>query len=153
MALNTTELRQKRQTIIVAMRELNDGMIERGQETDEEKEKYEKMETDCRSLERVIEREEGLAKLEADAAKTADARSKGTGHDRFDGIRYGWSNGVSRPPSKEELERGAAFFVQGWLLNQKPSNQEKITDEHREAAKFFGSDLGAKEIVLPLSKD
>src|ERR1043166_4932699 len=111
MALNTTQLRQDRAKIVEQMRALQDGMVERHCETPEESEKFAKMETDIRALEKVIEREETLEKHEADLAKTIDEKRKSGLGDKFDGIRYP-IDGV-RMPTKEELERRTAFLVQG----------------------------------------
>ena len=64
MAYDVNELKQKRATIVHELRELHEGVIERGHQTAEEKEKYEAMEKDCRSLEQIIEREETIQEEE-----------------------------------------------------------------------------------------
>lgn len=151
MALNVTQLKQDRAKKVADMRKLNDEMVNNGGETAEESEKFAKMEEEIRALERIIAREEKLQEEEAKLAQLEDQRSKQTGHDRFDSIRYPLDGG--RVLNRAELERRRAFAVQGWLLAQKPSMQSLITDEHRAAAKFFGFDLGYKEICLPIDKD
>lgn len=152
MALNVVELKQQRHKIVVEMRELNDAMLERGQETSEETEKFVKMEQDIRSIERVIEREETLLKAEADSAKAAnDARGNGKGADKWDGIMYPRMG--ERQVSYQEIERRKVLAVQGWLMTQKPALHDQITDEHRNAAKYFGFALDHKEIALPIAKD
>lgn len=157
MAFNVTELKQQRAKLVADLRELNDGMIERGGETPEEKEKFEKMEVDIRSLETIITREEKLLELEADLAKS-ESRSGANGNgnaskgiDRWDGVLYG-KNGV-RVLGPEEMERRKVLAVQGWLMWDKPALHDQITDEHRNAAKYFGFDLQHKEIALPIGKD
>lgn len=155
MALDVNELKQKRAKIVEEMRTLNDGCLERGKETAEEKDKFEKYEHDIRSLEKIIEREELLQAEEAKLAASAMAgRHAGNGNgkaDKWDGILYPVGNRSA--VSAQELERRKALAVQGWLSVDKPGLANIITDEHRSAAKFLGFDLGAKEIVLPISKD
>ena len=149
MALNPIELRQQRAKIVEEMRKLNDGMIERGQETAEESEKFAKMETDIRSLEKMIEREETLIKVEADLVKSqADHNGNDNGNRDWTGFRYPMS-GVR--PSAEEIDRRAAYAIQGWLRAAKPG--AKIEQDHLDAAKYFGFDLRAQEIAIPLTKD
>jgi HK97 family phage major capsid protein len=157
MALNVVELKQQRAKLVADMRALADGMIERSGETPEEKEKFEKMETDIRSLETIIGREEKLLELEKDLAKSEDTRSgangygKSNGVDKWDGVLYP-KNG-QRALAPAEFERRKVLAVQGWLMWDKPQLHDQITDEHRNAAKYFGFDLQHKEIALPIGKD
>ncbi len=153
MALNVTELKQQRAKLVADLRELNDGMIERSGETPEEKEKFEKMETDIRSLETIITREERVLELENDLAAKEARKSNGNGNgvDKWDGILYPQNGG--RTLSPHEMERRKVLAVQGWLMWDKPSLHDQITDEHRNAAKYFKFDLQHKEIALPIGKD
>ena len=152
MALEVTELKQKRAQIVTEMRKLNDEMLERGQETAEEKEKFEKMEHDIRALEKVIEREELLQDEERKlAASAANHNGNGKPADKWDGIIYPLDG--NRAVNAAELERRKALAVQGWLMMQKPDLHDKISDEHRAAAKYFRFDLGQKEICLPIAKE
>jgi HK97 family phage major capsid protein len=153
MALNVTQLKQDRAKIVADMRALADGTIERSGETPEEKEKFEKMEVDIRSLETIIAREEKLLELEADLAGKEARQSKGNGNvvDKWDGILYG-KNG-QRTLGAEEMERRKVLAVQGWLMWDKPQLHDQITDEHRNAAKYFGFDVQHKEISLPVGKN
>lgn len=150
--LDVNELKQKRAKIVAEMRALNDGCIERGVETPEEKEKFEKYEKDIRSLEKVIEREELLQEEERKLAEKADKEGKTERvADRFDGILYP-RNG-ERVLTPQELERRKVLAIQGWLMMQKPDLHDRITDEHRSAAKYFRFELGQKEITIPIAKD
>lgn len=150
--LNVTELRQQRAKIVEEMRKLNDGMIERGAETKEETAKFAKMEADIRALEKVIEREENLQKIEADLAKSADEKRKSGAGNISDSISYPILGGTG--PSEQELERRTSLALQGWLRASKPDKEgHKIEAEHIEAAKFFGFDVRAKEIGLPIARD
>lgn len=152
MAYDVNELKQKRAKIVHDLRELHEGVMERGQQTAEEKEKYEGMEKDIRALEVIIQREEMLQEEERKLAETAHRSGQSERPaDKWDGIVYPVGN--QRALSVQEMERRKALAVQGWLMMQKPDLQEKITDEHRAAAKYFRFDLGQKEIVLPIAKD
>ena len=151
MALNTTELRQDRAKIVEEMRKHQDGVLERGTETPEEKEKFEKMEKDIRSLEVIIEREE---KLQAEEAKLAKSLNDSRGQPNptagpWDGIHYPKIG--HRTPGRAEIERRVSFALQGWLRSARAD--AKIEQEHLDAAKFLGLDLRNKEIALPISKD
>src|SRR5262245_48196016 len=85
MAVNITELRQKRQTIIIEFRKLNDDIGERGEETAEETEKLQKMDADISIMTRQIDREERLLQHEKEIAKSVlandvnDANTRGGG--------------------------------------------------------------------------
>jgi HK97 family phage major capsid protein len=153
MALDINELKQKRAKIITEMRALNDGMLERGQETAEETEQFGKFENDIRALEKIIEREELLAQKEADLAKAEQVRSNSNGGNgngsRWEPFRYPPVESQQR--TRANIERQANYFIQGWLRSMKPD--AKITHEHTEAAKFFGFSLQNREIEIPLVKD
>jgi HK97 family phage major capsid protein len=135
------------------MRALNDGMLERGQETAEETEQFGKFENDIRALEKIIEREELLAQKEADLAKAEQVRSNSNGGNgngsRWEPFRYPAVESQQR--TRANIERQANYFIQGWLRSMKPD--AKITHEHTEAAKFFGFSLQNREIEIPLVKD
>jgi HK97 family phage major capsid protein len=151
MALNINELMQERMKLVVAMRELQEGMVDRGGETAEETEKFKKMNAECGALDKVIEREEILKSYEADAAKSADEKRKHAPPGaRLDDIRY--PSGM-REPSAEEVERRKVLAVQGWLMWDKPALHGQITDEHRDAANKLGFDLTHREISLPVGKN
>lgn len=154
MAVNITELQQARARIWQEFRELQDGINERGEETAEEKEKAERMETSMRNLERTIEKETFLQEEERKMAAVA-AGHNGNGNsrpvDKWDGILYPNANSRAIPP--QEMERRKALAIQGWLMMQKPDLREQITDEHRNAATYFRFDLAQKEISLPIAKD
>jgi len=150
MAYDVNELKQKRATIVHELRELHEGVIERGHQTAEEKEKYEAMEKDCRSLEQIIEREETIQEEERKVA-AKEVRSEQRPADKWDGIVYQMSG--QRQLDAKEIERRKVMAVQGWLMMQKPDLHDKITDEHRTAAKYFRFELGQKEITLPIAKD
>lgn len=151
MSANIVELQQQRRKIWEDFRALQDGVNERGEETPEEKEKAEKMESAMRGLEKVIEREQFLQEEER---KMAEATSKRNGNakpiDKWDGVLY--ANGIQRELSYSELERRKVLLVQGWLMRQKPALHDKITDEHRNAAEYFHANLDHKEICLPIAK-
>jgi HK97 family phage major capsid protein len=153
MALDINELKQKRAQIVAEMRALNDGMVDRGEETAEETEKFAKMEGDIRSLEKIIEREELLAQKEADLAKVEHERQRNgggaNGGSRWEPFRYPVIE--SRQRTRANIERQANYFIQGWLRSMKPD--AKIEHEHTEAAKFFGFSLQHREIEIPLVKD
>jgi HK97 family phage major capsid protein len=152
MSLNTTQLRQDRAKVVEEWRKLNDAMLERGEETPEETEKFAKMEKDIRTMEKIIEREENIQKVEEDLAKSQDKNGSpvnGSGGElRFEKIHYPLSG---TPPSREMLERRASYAIQGWLRAMKPD--AKLEQEHFDAAKFFGFDLRSREIAIPLNKD
>lgn len=149
MALNITELRQKRQQIVVEMRALQERLVESGTESKEDSDKFEKMEKDIRSLEKIIEREEALVKAEADAARSQLAAADSDPAKRWEAIRY--PVGAQRQISKAEFERHMSYAVQGFLRAKKPSAQ--FQQEHLDAEKYFGIDLRGKEIELPLPKN
>ena len=152
MQVNVTELQQQRARIWQEFRELQDGINERGQETPEEKEKAEKMESAMRGLERTIERENYLEEEQRKLAAKADKEGRSDRvADRWDGIVYPRSG--ERAIEPREVERRKALAVQGWLMMQKPDLLDKITDEHRAAAKYFKFELNQKEIVLPIARD
>lgn len=150
--LNVVELKQKRNKLVQDVREIWEGVTARGgNATAEEQEKMKKMEDDTDALENIIATEERIQAREAKLAETAAKNGEGmlTGirrleHDVLTGIRE---------IAPKELERRKVLAVQGWLLDQKPSLREKITDEHRAAAKYLGFDVSSKEIVLPIAKD
>lgn len=143
MAINTTDLRQKRQKIVVDMRQLQDGIIERGEETAEDREKFDKMTRDIDSLTGVIEREERVLQLEQDAAQSLSQRKQsGT-------VRYELEIGR---PSQAEIERRVSFALQGWLQQAKPGKVE-LREEHLQAAKYFNLNLSAREIELPIARN
>jgi len=147
---DVNELKQKRAQIVHELRELHEGVIERGHQTAEEKETYEKMEKDCRSLEQIIEREETIQEEERKLAGK-EIRSDQRPADKWDGIVYQMSG--QRQLDVKEIERRKVMAVQGWLMMQKPDLHDKVTDEHRAAAKYFRFELGQKEITLPIAKD
>ncbi len=152
MALDTNQLRQDRAKIVAQMREHQDALVARGEESPEDVEKFQKMESDIRSLEKIIDREELVQKEEADLAKAASDRNKdgnGNGHSKFDYLRY--PNTGERKIGREEMERRTSFLIQGWLRAMKPN--ANITEEHQSAAKFFGYNLNQREIEIPLVKD
>lgn len=150
MALNITELKQKRQQIVVEMRALQDRLVETGGETAEDTEKFAKMENDIRSLEKIIEREEALVKAEGESARSQlDARDSGDPARKWEGIHY--PIGAQRQVSRAEIERHTSYAVQGWLRAKSPL--AKLDQPHLDAAKFFGIDLRQKEIELPIAKN
>lgn len=148
MALSITQLKQDRARIVEEMRKLHEGMVERGAETAEETEKFAKMETDIRGLEKVIEREELLLKSEADLAAGDDKR-QASGKRSVDELRYPQIGRT--PPSAQEVERRTALALQGWLRASRPDCD--VTQEHVDAAKFFGFDIRSKDIGLPIARD
>ncbi len=161
MALNTTELRQQRAKIVEEMRNLHEQMIENGSETPEEADKFGKMESDIRALEKVIEREETLQKEEAENARVLDAQrdlKKRNGNGNGNGTAYNPSLFASRyavpdirKSSEAEIERRMPYALQGWLGIRKPGFE--IQEEHIQAARFFGFNLEAREIDLPIRKN
>jgi HK97 family phage major capsid protein len=148
--LNTTELRQERAKIVEELRKFQDSLVERGEETAEETEKFFKMEHDIRSLEKVIEREELIQKEEASLAKSLDnqALRNQNGAQRLEALRYPLSG---RPPSAEELNRKISYALQGWLRAKLPN--AVIDQEHVDSAKFLGFNLESREIQLPIASD
>jgi len=154
MALNINELKADRAKIVNDMRLLADGMVERGGETPEETENFQKMEVDIRKLEKIIAREELLMEEENKLAAVAHRNGGGNGDDgngsrRFEHLRYPARG--ERKAGREEIERRASFLLQGWLRAIKPD--ARITDDHVEAAKFFNVSLSQHEIEIPLAKD
>lgn len=151
--LNVVELKQKRNKLVQDVREIWEAVTARGgNATAEEQEKMERMEADTDALEQVIATEE---RLQAREAKLAESAAKTNGEGMLTGIRRQEHDVLSgiREISPKELERRKVLAVQGWLMDQKPHLREKITDEHRNAAKYLGFDVSAKEITLPIAKD
>lgn len=150
MQLNINELRQQRAKIVAEMRVLQDRIDETSTETPEDSEKFQKMEKDCRALERRIEREETLQEEEGKLAKLIDDKRKTVEPGlRMEEIRYP-KMGLTRPASRFEMEQRACNLIQGWLRCVKPGME--IREEHHEAAKHFGVNLQQKEIELPITK-
>lgn len=149
--LDTTQLRQQRAKIVEQMRQVHDGIVERGEETAEETEKLEKMEADCRNLERIIHREEAIQK-EEDGLKRSTSPLNGNGNGdggnrRFEQIRYPQ---FGSPMTTEVLSRNINHGLIGWLRAMSPN--PKLEPEHYEAAKALGFNLNAREIEIPLAK-
>ena len=152
MAVNITELKQERARIWEEYRKMRDGINERGQETAEEMEKSEKYETAIRGLERMIEKEEFLEGEKAKQAAIADKNGRNDRvADKWDGILY--AKPGQRLLTDQELERRKVMAMQGWLMWQKTNLRDRISDESKDAAKYFGFDLSENEIVLPIAKD
>ena len=152
MAFDINELKQKRAQIVAQMRELNDGCQERGKETAEEKETFEKYETDTRRLEKTIEREELLQAKEKQLAAVAHENENSEHRaDKWDGVLYAFNGSVEVSP--KEMERRKALFLQGWLMDKTVANRQLIRDEHHSAAKFFKGSLSDSEITIPISKN
>jgi HK97 family phage major capsid protein len=157
MAVNITELRQKRQTIIVEFRKLNDEVGERGEESPEETEKLQKMDTDIAAMTRQIDREERLLQHEKEIAKSViamdDANTRGGGSWSGSGevVKVNLSRQVNRFSNRVEVERHMPYALQGWLRAIKPDAE--FQREHIDAAKFFNINLRNKEIVLPIAPD
>jgi len=150
MALNVNELRQDRMRIVEAMRKHHDGVIERKEETAEEREMYAKMESDIRQLEVAIDREEKLRAEEAKLAKSLDEqRQSQTPGQKLESFHYPVAG--ERRVSREDMERRTSYALQGWLRAMQPN--AKITEEHTEACKFFGFDVRSREIEIPIAKD
>lgn len=148
MALNITELRQKRQEIVVEMRKLQETLSEKGEESAEDTEKFAKMEKDIRSIEKIVEREEALLEAEGKSAQSQLEGRQAMQGAKFEGIRYPVM-GV-RQATRVDIERHTSYAVQGFLRARSPS--AKFEQEHIDAATFFGIDLRAKEIELPMAK-
>jgi HK97 family phage major capsid protein len=151
MAYDVNELKAKRNKLVEEMRAFNDQLVEREGETSEEGERFAKYEKDIRALETIIHREETIQEAEAKSAAVAAAAHESKGVDKWDGIIYP-KNSV-RVLNPQELERRKVLAVQGWLMMQKPSLRELITEEHRTAAAHFRFSLDHKEICLPIAKD
>ena len=150
--LDTTALRQQRAKIVEQMRQIHDGIVERGEETPEETEKLEKMEVDCRNLERIIHREDAIQK-EEEGLKQSTSPLSGNGNGngvsrRFESVRYPQ---FGHPVTAEQMNRNINFGLQGWLRAMKPD--AKLEPEHHEAAKALGFNLNSREIEIPLAKD
>jgi len=151
--LDINELKQKRAKIVTEMREINDGCVERGVETAEEKQKFETYETDIRRLEHAIEREELLQEQEKKAALSARESEKQLENraDKWDGVMY--AHPGAGEVSAAEMERRKALYLQGWLMDKTITGRTKIRDEHHRAAKFFRGNVNDTEICIPISKD
>ena len=150
--LDTTALRQQRAKIVEQMRQIHDGIVERGEETHEETEKLEKMEVDCRNLERIIHREDAIQKEEEGLKQsTSPLSDNGNGNGvskRFEAVRYPQ---FGHPVTAEQMNRNINYGLQGWLRAMKPDN--KLEPQHYEAAKALGFNLNSREIEIPLAKD
>ena len=147
--LDTTALRQQRAKIVEQMRAVQDGITERGEETAEETEKLDKMEVDCRNLEKIIAREESIQEEERKLKQsTSPLNGDGKDNKRFEAIRYPQ---FGTPPTPEKLSRNINYGLQGWLRSMRPD--AKLEPEHYEAAKSLGFNLNAREIDIPLPKN
>ena len=151
--LDINELKQKRAKIVTEMRALNDGCLERGKETAEEKQTFENYEDAIRKLENVIEREELLQTEEKKSAAAAHELEKQQEHraDKWDGVLYA-VNGSSEVTPKE-MERRKALFLQGWLMDKTTQLRSKITEDHHRAASFFKGNVSDHEICIPITKN
>src|SRR5512139_4075574 len=102
--LNTTELRQNRAAIVDEMRKHHMRVVETGEESGEDVERYQKMEKDIRALEITIEREEKLQAEEKKLAAIADEqRQRETPAQKFESIRY--PTLAQHKATREEVER------------------------------------------------
>jgi len=154
--LDTTQLRQQRAKIVEQMRAIQDGITERGEETAEETEKLDKMEADCRNLEKIVNREEAIQEEERKLKQSTsplsgggDGNGNGNGANRrFDAIRYPQ---FGQAPSAEQMNRAISYGIQGWLRAMK--RDAKLETEHYESAKMLGFNLNSREIEIPLPKD
>src|SRR5215475_13128446 len=75
MAVDTVQLRQDRQKIVEAMRKKQEDLIAKGSENGEDTEEFEKMESDIRALEKIIDREEKLKVFEAESLRVQDNKN------------------------------------------------------------------------------
>jgi HK97 family phage major capsid protein len=125
--------------------------LERGTQTGDETEKFKKMDADIDALTATIDREERLLKHEADAARTAFSQGKEQG-DGANGVRYlNTATNRLRTATQEQIDKHMPYVIQGWLRAKAPDAE--FDQEHIEAGKFFGVDLRAKELKLPISRD
>lgn len=147
--LNTTELRQNRAAIVEEMRKHHQRVVETGEESAEDQERYAKMEKDIRGLEITIEREEKLQAEEKKMAALADEQQREGSRQKFEAIRYPAL--TSHKATREEVEQRASYAIQGWLRAMKPD--AKLEQIHIDSAKYFGFDVRSKEIEIPLFKD
>src|SRR5262245_25033929 len=126
MAVNITELRQKRQTVIVEFRKLNDEVGERGEESVEETEKLDKMDADINAMTRQIEREERILQHEKEIAKTVlaaddtNTRNGGSWSGSGEVVRVNASLTVQKFRNRADVERHMPYALQGWLRAIKP---------------------------------
>src|SRR5262245_58408046 len=145
MPVNITELRQKRQTIVVELRKLNDEIGERGEETAEETERLGKMDTDIASMTRQIDREERVLQHEREIAKSVlaaddnNTRNGGSWSGGGEVVRVNASTSLMRYRNRAEVERHMPYALQGWLRAIKPDCE--FQREHLDAAKFFNINL------------
>src|SRR5262245_25200420 len=157
MAVNITELRQKRQTIIVEYRKLNDEIGERGEESAEETEKIQRMDADITAMTRQIDREERLLQHEKEIAKTVlaaddiNTRNGGAWSGSGEVVRVNLSTQQYKYRNRAEVEKHIPFAIQGRLRAIKPDCEFQRV--HLEAAKFFNINLRNKEIELPIAHD
>lgn len=152
MARNTIEMRQERLKLIEELRQIHEGTIERGQKTAEERDKMEKLEAAIKGFDELIESEERIQKMEADAAKSQlEGRQNGNGDGKqWTGIHYP-VRGSTRTPSLSVVDTHATNFMQAWLRSSKEN--PKIEQEHRDAAEFLGQDFRNRQVFIPLIKN
>src|SRR5215510_2482049 len=157
MAVNITELRQKRQTIVVEFRKLNDEIGERGEESAEDTEKLQKMDAEIGVMTRQIDREERLLQHEKEIAKSVlaaddlNTRNGGSWSGSGEVVRVNLSTQQYKYRNRAEVEKHMPYALQGWLRAVKPDCE--FQREHLDAAKFFNINLRNKEIELPIAHD